>query len=274
MSIVRPLGARVIGLIPAAGYARRLSVLPMSKELFPLGLARDRGGRCYPKVASQYLLESMAAAGIGEAYVILRPGKWDIPAYFGDGAAVGMRLAYLIVHVSHGVPFTLDQAYPFVRGQTVAFGFPDMLLWPQNPYQGLLQRLWNSQADVVLGLFPTDEPHNVGVVDVGGSGIVNGVFEKSGLTHLPYMWAIAVWGARFTEFLHGFIAAQIRCRTQDPGAGSCPGVELAVEVPVGDVIQAGLESGLRIEAEIFSDGRYIDIGTPDGLATAIRSGLP
>ena len=121
------MSRRVIGLLPAAGQARRLSPLPMSKELFPLGLTIGPGNRCYPKVVSQYLLERMVAAGVGEAFVILRPGKWDIPAYFGDGTAVCMRLAYLTVHVSHGVPFTLDQAYPFVRGETVALGFPDLL---------------------------------------------------------------------------------------------------------------------------------------------------
>ena len=266
---------RVIALLPAAGHARRLDGLPMSKELFPIGLARGRDSQYFPKVVSQYLLERMATAGVGEAFVILRPGKWDIPAYFGDGTAVGMRLAYLTVHVSHGVPFTLDQAYPFVRGETVALGFPDILFWPENAYEVVLQRLWSSNADVVLGLFPTDEPDKVGVVDVDEDGRVSGVYEKSGFTHLPYMWAIAVWGERFTEFLHLFTGSAIHLGAADTVGeqGVDDGKPLA-ETPIGDVIQAAVKSGLRVEAEIFRDGRYIDIGTPENLLRAIRDQLP
>jgi len=248
---------RVIGLLPAAGQARRLSPLPMSKELFPIGLARGRDSQYFPKVVSQYLLERMATAGVGEAFVILRPGKWDIPAYFGDGTAVGMRLACLTVHVSHGVPFTLDQAYPFVRGEAVALGFPYILFWPENAYEVVLGRWHANDADVVLGLFPTDEPEKVGVVDVDEDGRVRGVYEKSGLTHLPYMWAIAVWGARFTEFLHAFTRSAIQRSGQRTVAGQ--GVDdgdHVAETPIGDVIQAALKSGLRVEAEVFRDGRY------------------
>jgi glucose-1-phosphate thymidylyltransferase len=105
-------GSRIIGLIPAAGRASRLSPLPMSKELYPIGFSRARGEVTSPKVVSQYLLERMAGAGVREAYFILRPGKWDIPGYFGDGSGTGVRLAYLTVHVPFGVPFTLNQAVP------------------------------------------------------------------------------------------------------------------------------------------------------------------
>ena len=247
----------------------------MSKELFPIGYVGEHGAIPGPKVVSQYLLERMAGAGVNEAFLILRPGKWDIPAYLGDGAGVGMRLAYLTVHVSHGVPFTLDQAYPFVRGETVALGFPDILFWPENAYEVVLGRLHASDADVVLGLFPTDEPEKVGVVDVDEDGRVRGVYEKSGLTHLPYMWAIAVWGARFTEFLHAFTQSAIQRGGQGTvaGQGVADGNHVA-ETPIGDVIQAAVTSGLRVEAEILRDGRYIDIGTPENLLKAIREQLP
>ena len=267
------MSVRVIGLLPAAGQARRLSPLPMSKELFPIGFSKGRQNPSLPKVVSQYLLERMVTAGVGEAFVILRPGKWDIPAYFGDGTAVGMRLAYLTVHVPHGVPFTLDQAYPFVRGETVALGFPDILFWPENAYEVVLGRLHANDADVVLGLFPTDEPEKVGVVVVDEDGRVRGVYEKSGLTHLPYMWAIAVWGPRFTEFLYAFVRAQLRPVESRWGAEQGRADGEPVEIPMGDAIQAAVESGLSVEAEVFLDGRYIDIGTPENLARAIGAGL-
>ena len=268
------LGKNAIGLIPAAGRARRIAPLPMSKELFPIGFADGQGGARSPKVVSQYLLERMAQGGVHQAFVVLRPGKWDIPAYLGDGSAMGIRLAYLTVHVPFGVPFTLDQAYPFVRGETVALGFPDILCWPETAYEVVLQRLWKTEADVVLGLFPTDEPDKVGVVDVEPDGQVRGVYEKSGFTHLPYMWAIAVWGPRFTEFLHAFTESAMRRRGRDTGAGEGDDELNPAETPIGDVIQAAVGAGLRVEAEIFEDGRYIDIGTPDNLLRAIKAQLP
>ena len=98
---------RIIGLVPAAGQSSRISPLPLSKELFPIGFQdlEDKGLR--PKVVCQYLLEAMGRAGVKESFLVLRPGKWDIPAYFGDGSLLDMRLAYLTVHVPFGVPFTL-----------------------------------------------------------------------------------------------------------------------------------------------------------------------
>ena len=265
---------RVIGLIPAAGQATRIGPLPMSKEVFPVGFVEADGSIGRPKVASHYLLERMARAKVSDAFIILRPGKWDIPAYLGDGTDVAVRLAYLTVHVPFGVAFTLDQAYPFVRGETVALGFPDILFWPENAYDVVLQRLWKTDADVVLGLFPTDEPDKVGVVDVETDGQVQGVYEKSSFTHLRYMWAIAVWGPQFTEFLHSFIETETRRRAKDSGLGPRQETGETREIPIGDVIQAALESGLRAEAEIFRDGRYIDLGTPENLVKALRETLP
>ncbi len=50
----------VVGLVPAAGEAKRLGKLPCSKELFPVGFHRvGDGGQVNPKVVSQYLLEKM-----------------------------------------------------------------------------------------------------------------------------------------------------------------------------------------------------------------------
>lgn len=249
----------------------------MSKELYPIGSGPVSETHPGPKVVSQYLLERMATAGVSEAFVIVRPGKWDILSYYGDGRSVGMRLAYLTVDVPFGVPFTLDQAYPFVRDATVAVGFPDVLFWPETAFRLLLERLHAGAADIVLGLFPTDEPERVGVVDLSGNGRVCGVYEKSGRTDLPYMWAMAVWRPSFTEFLHDFVETQRRAileASRDQAHGS----EFAIatkELPIGDVVHASIGSGLTVQAEIFPEGHYIDVGTPESLreALALHLGL-
>jgi glucose-1-phosphate thymidylyltransferase len=245
----------LIGLLPAGGRATRLSPLPMSKEIYPIGFHQLPGAdRQSPKVVSHYLLEKMRRAGIQKAFFILRPGKWDIPAYFGDGSMLEMHLGYLTVHVADGVPYTLNQAYPFVRQATVALGFPDILFDPEDAYTHLLKRQAATQADVVLGLFPTDNPRKVGVVEFDETGRVYQIIEKPLESELKYMWAIAIWTPTFTEFLH----QSIQSATPDR------------EVPIGDVIQAGIEAGLRVQAEVFPEGRYLDVGTPDDLAKAIR----
>ena len=142
----------VIGLIPAAGKASRLPSLPCSKELYPIGYDSRNFS---PKVVSQYLLESMRIADIKKAYIILRKGKWDIPAYFGDGKMLDMHLGYLIMDLPYGVPYTLDQAYPFVKEAKVALGFPDIIFEPEDVFVRLLEKQKESNANIVLGLFHT-----------------------------------------------------------------------------------------------------------------------
>jgi glucose-1-phosphate thymidylyltransferase len=262
-----------MGLIPAAGHGSRLSPLPMSKELYPVGLTVSLDGVPRTKVAAEYLLGRMSRAGVRDALIILRPGKWDIPSYFGDGSSLGMRLAYVTVHVPYGVPFTINQALPFVGDSTVAFGFPDILFWPENAYDVILQRLQRSSADIVLGLFPTEEPNRVGLVDVDSRGRVLGIHEKSHVTGLRFMWAIAVWRPTFSRFLHDTIESDLRRRQAHDAPGLRGTTADSPEYPIGDVIHAAAHSGLVVEAETFEQGRYIDIGTPQNLIKAVQQEL-
>lgn len=260
---------KIIGLLPAAGQGSRVSPLPMSKELFPIGFQGLAEQGLRPKVACQYLLEAMGRAGVQETFLILRPGKWDIPAYLGDGSQLGMRLAYLTVHVPFGVPFSLNQAYPFVRDAIIAMGFPDILFSPADAYTQLIDRLTSTQADVVLGLFPTDQPENVGLVDFDADGVVSGIYEKSQLTHLQYMWAIAVWRPRFTEFLHQFVEAKLKALIGTRSPVLIQKMPTYTEMPIGDVIGSAIANNLRVEAIPFETGHYLDIGTPENLVNAV-----
>ncbi len=266
---------KIIGLLPAAGQGSRLSPLPMSKELFPIGFQDLAGKGLRPKVACQYLLETMRQAEVMETFLILRPDKWDIPAYLGDGSQLKMRLAYLTVHVPFGVPFSLNQAYPFVQDAIIAMGFPDILFSPTDAYTQLLTRLQATQADVVLGLFPTAQPQKVGVVDFDRQGVVARIYEKSQLTHLRYMWAIAVWQPSFTEFLRQFVEAQLKVLIGDNSPVGMKKFPDYTETPMGDVIQQALAHGLRVEAIPFETGHYLDIGTPENLLKAVyHYGIP
>ncbi|MBD2776349.1 nucleotidyltransferase family protein [Iningainema tapete] len=251
----------IIGLIPAGGQATRISPLPLSKELYPIGFQEvGQKSNWRPKVVCHYLLEKMRLAGIKTAYFILRSGKWDIPAYFGDGTMLSLNLGYLIMGLPYGVPFTLDQAYPFVTDAIVALGFPDILFEPQDAFVRLLARQKVSNADVVLGLFPTNQPHKAGMVEFDESGKVHLIIEKPLQSNLRYMWGIAVWTPAFTQFLHEYLFT-IRANSD---------LSQLPELPIGDIIQAAIYKGMHVEAEAFPNGTYIDIGTPDDLVRAVQ----
>lgn len=246
-----------IGVVPAAGQAVRLSPVPCSKEIYPIGVSETMAdGSALPKVAGQYLLEKFSHAHVTRAFIILRKGKWDIPQYFGDGSSMGMDLGYLIMGNPNGVPFTVDQAFSFVENKMVAFGFPDILFPEQHAFTSLIQAQAKSDADLVLGLFPCGAMPQADRVDVHENGWVRQVLPRSTSTHLLSTWGIAVWTSVFTNFLHDFLAPLKRS------------AHLDTELSLSEVIQAALEHGLKIHSITVSQKPFVDIGTPEGLAQA------
>lgn len=254
----------IVGIIPAGGVSARLAPLPGSKELLPIGFMETPGGP-RPKPVCLYLLERMRMAGIGRVFVVLRPGKWDIPAYLGHGEQLGMSFGYLIMNLPHGSPYTLDQAYPFARGCIVALGFPDIIFEPADAYARLLERLRETGAAVVLGLFPTDQPHTADMVAADAAGRVERVVVKPPQSDLAYTWMLAVWAPPFTEFLHAYLA-EVEARR----AGPDPALRPLREVFVGDVIQAAIDGGMHVDSVAFPAGSALDVGTPDNLVRAVR----
>jgi glucose-1-phosphate thymidylyltransferase len=262
------LQREVIGLLPAGGQATRISPLPCSKEVYPIGFRSvDHSHGLRPKVVCHYLLEKMQLAGITKAYIVLRQGKWDIPAYLGDGTMLDMHLAYFIMRLPFGAPYTLDQAYPFVKDAVIALGFPDIIFQPDDAFVRLLAKQRSTNADIVLGLFPTDQPQTADMVDFDEDGKVNQIVIKPQYTRLKYAWVIAVWTSVFTHFMHEYLTNTLL----EGQNGTELKIQGAREVFIGDVIQAGMNNGLRVESELFLDASYIDIGTPESLAKAVHN---
>jgi glucose-1-phosphate thymidylyltransferase len=247
----------LVGLVPAAGRSTRIAPLPCSKELFPVGFRSVPGAsgpEMRPKVVCHYLLEAMQRAGVGRAYLVLREGKWDIPAYLREGTLVGMRLAYVVTDSPHGPPYSLDAAYPFVRDSLVVFGFPDILLSPPELYVRLLERQTATGADAVLALFPAVDTGKVDMIDVEERGRVLGIRIQPERTELRHTWMSAVWTPAFTEFLHEHLARDARPDGR--------------ELSVGEVLGAAARH-LHVDSVLFATGTYLDIGTPDGLVQAV-----
>ncbi len=245
----------VIGLVPMAGRATRLGPLPCSKELYPVAIQNGIRGN-YPKVISHFLLERMRLAGIKQAFLIIRDGKWDIPAYFRDGAELlDLSLAYLIAQLPYGPPFSLDSAYPFVRDSIVAMGFPDIIFRPDDAYCRILARQAETQADMVLGLFHLPQPMVDDMVETDGRGRVTRYFMKQRMPNLTHTWNVAVWTPKFTEFMHDYLRHYLK-------SNDAPSSEYIF----GHVIHAAVNAGLVVQSEFLLNAAYLDIGTPDRLA--------
>jgi glucose-1-phosphate thymidylyltransferase len=251
----------IVGLIPAGGHATRISPLPCSKELFPVGWRRDKDGNLKPKVVSQYLLDRYRSAGVTKTYFILRKGKWDIPQYYGHGESEDMDIAYLIMNHPHGHPFTLDQAYPFIKDNLVAFGYPDILFEPEDAFATLTDHLFRTESDVVLGVFPIRADQRWDICSFGTDGHIDVVAVPDPPPTLQRLgWSIAVWTPAFSKFMHEFLGDAIGNHQFTAHDGK--------EYVMNHVFQAAIDKLLRVEHVVFDKGVVRDIGTPAELIAA------
>jgi glucose-1-phosphate thymidylyltransferase len=251
----------VIGLIPCGGYGTRIAPLPCSKEILPVGIRSTADGSLRLKAVSHFLLEQMRKADVRKAFFVLRKGKWDIPSYYGDGTEFGMDLGYLVARLPHGPAYTLDQAYPFVRGMNVAFGYPDILFGPHDAFVRALKRLADTRSTLVLGLYRIYNPREWDMVEADKNGRVHALDRKLVKTKLKWGVVFAVWTREFTNFLHEYLAVP-RTAAQQPGR------ELPAELTVGDVMQAAIRESLYVQSVSFPRHTYLDVGTSEGLQRA------
>ncbi len=249
----KPRQHNVVGIVPMAGLGKRLGDLGCSKEIFPITATMNTSTGDMSRVVCEHLLEKMQCAGISRVYITLREGKWDIPAFLGDGSQLDLHLAYLMMGLPYGTPYSIDQAYPFIQDNIVALGFADTLFAEEDVFSTLLTYLDTVDADVVLGMFPADRPEKTDMVELAADGKVNRIIVKPTHTDLKYCWCIAAWTPAFSRFMHNYLAEHQHVAASSP------------ELFVGNVIQAGIESGLSVYGIPVSEQPFLDIGTPEDL---------
>jgi glucose-1-phosphate thymidylyltransferase len=247
----------VVAIIPAAGKATRLAPFPCPKELFPVGyqdfLVKGSIEK-RPKVVSQYLIENLRGAGVRRMMIIVGEGKQDLLHYYGDGSRFDMDITYLFQEKLNGMPTAINLANPWLHDETVLFGMPDTIIEPDNIFQRLLEFHLQQDADLSLGLFPTNTPQKFGMVETDADGNVIYTIDKPKQTDLRFMWGCACWSSSFTREIDTFLSDH----AETPG-----------EIVLGDVFNSAMNKGMRVKAIQFADGEYMDIGTSHELDIAL-----
>jgi glucose-1-phosphate thymidylyltransferase len=174
------MSSRIVGIVPAAGYATRLQPVEGSKEVYRVG------GR----PLMDYVVERMRAAPCDEVRVVTRPDKRDVIEH---AEKLGAR-------VIEGRPETLAESIAFgVEGleddDVALIGFPDTIWEPADGYAQLISEL-SDETDVVLGLFRWSEARRSDVVSVEASGLVTGVEVKPEQPATDLMWGCAAASVR------------------------------------------------------------------------------
>ncbi len=250
------MSTRFIGILPAAGRARRLHPFRYPKELLPIAFAPEGNGTgARPIPVAEYSLRAFGLAGVGQCLFVIADWKTELLRYFGDGSDLGIHIAYLNQKEANGLADAVDLGFEWLRGDNVCLALPDTVFRPINAVESICRQLLTRGSDLVLGVFPADQPQHLGPVRIGADGRVIEVQDKPTRTDLMNTWGIAAWSATFTQFLHDALSSRNDDRYR----------------PIGHFFNLAVIDGLKVHAVFFEDGQYVDVGVADGIGSLVLS---
>lgn len=239
-----------IGLLPAAGRARRLAPLRYPKELLPISYEHDGAGGTRARAVAEYAIEAIRLAEVVRVLLVVAPWKMDIVSYVGDGRQFGVDVGYLYQQDARGLPPALDLASPWCRGCHTVFALPDTIFEPRDALRTLRALYLDERADLALAVFPTPEPHRLGPVVLDGRRVAR-VLDKPAVPPAANTWAAGIWNDAFTDLLHDASRASAGQDGREP--------------VLGDVFERAIHEGFRVVGLEFRGGSFTDIGTPEGM---------
>ena len=241
----------LVGLLPAAGRALRLRPYRSPKELIPLLLAGAEGA--VPTPVCHFALDALRVAGAARAFLVLSDDKLEVLRVLEDGRDYGLPLAYLVQPEPLGLTHVVRLAAPWLGEADVAFALPDTITFPEDALARLVARREATGADVMLGVFPTEEAARLAPVRLDAGGRVLALWDKPAAPEVHNTWGLVVWSARFTRFC----AEWDERRTEAEGK-------------LTHAIEAAMGAGLAVHGLEFPGGVFRDVGTREGLADALR----
>jgi glucose-1-phosphate thymidylyltransferase len=259
-----------IGLLPAAGRARRLAPLRYPKELLPISYEPDDTGGMRARAVAEYAIEAIRLAEVMRVLLVVAPWKMDIVSYVGDGRQFGVDVGYLYQQDARGLPPALDLASPWCHGCHTVFALPDTIFQPRDALRTLRALYLDERADLALAVFPTPEPHRLGPVVLTGRQVAR-VLDKPAVPPAANTWGAGIWNDAFTALLHDSTSTSTSAASTAGAAGAADGGR---EPVLGDVFERAIHEGMRVVGLEFRDGSFVDIGTPDGMLRCLTGAKP
>lgn len=242
------------GLVPAGGQGSRLRPFRYAKELLPIAY-ENKNGVVRPRVVAEFSLDALALAGIHRSIVVVAPWKLELAKYLGDGSSFGLSLAYVYQENARGLAVAIDLAFEWIRHHDVIFAMPDTILTPKTCLATARREYTARGTDVMLAVFPTDEADRLGPVEMDSSGAVQRVHDKCDVPPARNTWGAAIWGRRFSSFLHQEL--------EDGQSGN-------EDRPLGYFFDKAIRNGMNVDGVFFADGSFADVGTPLGLRKCLE----
>ena len=237
---------KLIGLLPAAGLATRMRPFMYPKELLPVHF-KQTNDIIRPKLLIEYALESFAKAGAEEVFIIVPDWKPEIMRYLGNGENFDHNIAYIYNSKARGLADALMTGYPWMKDQLTLFAMPDTVFSPGNAFRDLISKLTADSADLVLGVFPTNEAKHLAPVEFDKAGRVIQIWEKPNDPKYNNAWGIAVWRPSFWAYFRSKFAG------------------LDVGISITEVFNTAASEGLKVYCVYFSEGWFKDVGQINNL---------
>jgi glucose-1-phosphate thymidylyltransferase len=231
------------GILPAAGLATRMRPFRYPKELLPVHFeTTEIDDFIRPKLLIEYSLEALSLANVNNVYVAVPEWKPEIMRYLEDGSNFGHNISYLYNSKALGLADALLSGYPWLKFKSTCFAMPDTVFSPPTAFVDIIAELELKNADLVLGVFPTDEASHFAPVEFDENNKVVNIWEKPEFPKYSNAWGIAIWTSTFWEYFHSY------SERLEPG------------VSVTEIFNSAAHDGLRVYCVYFKDGWYKDVG--------------
>ena len=191
---------------------------------------------------------------------------------YGFGTAKGAAsLVCLAIGTGIGAGIVIDRK--IYRGHKQSAGeigyLPPDVSFLGRHYAGF-GALESIASDMVLGLFPISNYRKWDMVEFDDHNNLKSIIIKQDRPDLKFGWTNVVWKPGFTEFMHKYLKDFIK-KYPD---GMLRFKKYPIrELYVGDIIQAAINEGMKVDHLIFEKGSSIDLGTPDDLKNYLKSQL-